>query len=205
LASDPQQIDLAGEATRRALRDANRVSGVINRLRALFARNATETESLDLNDLVREVVELARHDLRRERVVLRLELTDGPCVVNGDRVQLEQVILNLLRNAVDSMRQIDDRPRDLRIVTERNGSNELFVSVRDSGVGFGSQDISRLFDAFFTTKKSGMGIGLSVSRSIIESHQGRLWAVNNEGPGATFSFSIPYCPDIRSTICGASR
>ena len=112
-------------------------------------------------------------------------------MVTGDRIQLQQVILNLLRNALDAMVEVQDRPRQLVIRTEREGRDRVRVSVRDAGVGIDAQSANKLFDAFYTTKADGMGIGLSVSRSIIESHHGRLWATPNDGPGATFAFSIP--------------
>ena len=124
--------------------------------------------------------------------------------VQGDRVQLQQVILNLFLNASDAMSGVDDRPRQLVIRTERDEEDRVRLSVRDTGVGFEPQWVDRLFDAFYTTKCSGMGIGLSVSRSIIESHKGRLWATPNDGPGATFAFSIPCGPqDATARVTGA--
>jgi signal transduction histidine kinase len=125
---------------------------------------------------------------------VRTELAGELPTVQGDRVQLQQVILNLLLNASDAMGGIDDRPRQMVIRTERDEEDRVHLSVRDTGVGFEPQGADRLFDAFYTTKSNGMGIGLSVSRSIIESHKGRLWATPNDGPGATFSFSIPSGP-----------
>jgi signal transduction histidine kinase len=137
------------------------------------------------------VIALSLSELQRSRVLLRLELAHGIRPVTGDRVQLQQVILNLLRNAADAMSSVNDRPRQLVIRTERDENNQVCVSVQDVGVGFEPQEMDKFFDAFHTTKSDGMGIGLSVSRSIIESHQGHLWAAPNEGPGATFAFSIP--------------
>jgi signal transduction histidine kinase len=130
-------------------------------------------------------------ELQRNRVTLRAEFADGLPPVTGDRVQLQQVILNLFLNAFDAMRGVDDRPRQLVIRTERDEGDRVRLSVQDAGVGLDSQSLDRLFEAFYTTKSGGMGIGLSVSRSIIESHHGRLWAAPNDGPGATFSFTIP--------------
>jgi len=124
-------------------------------------------------------------------VIVRPELADDLPFVTGDRIQLQQVILNLLRNAADAMSEVDDRPRQVVVRTERDQDDRVRLTVQDAGKGFESQDLGKLFDAFYTTKNSGMGIGLSVSRSIIESHHGRLWAAPNDGPGATFSFSIP--------------
>jgi signal transduction histidine kinase len=128
-------------------------------------------------------------------VIVRTELASELPPVQGDRVQLQQVILNLVLNASEAMRSVDDRTRKLVIRTERDKQDRVRLSVRDTGVGFEAQVADRLFDAFYTTKSGGMGIGLSVSRSIIESHKGRLWAIPNDGPGATFSFSIPCGPE----------
>jgi signal transduction histidine kinase len=122
---------------------------------------------------------------------VRTELADDLQPVTADRIQLQQVVLNLLRNALDAMNSVDDRPRDLLIRTEREDGNSVRLSVKDAGVGFDPQITEKLFEAFYSTKDEGMGVGLSVSRSIIENHQGRLWAVLNDGPGATFSFSVP--------------
>ncbi len=146
---------------------------------------------MDLNEAAREVIALLRSELQRSRILLRTELADDLPRVTGDRVQLQQVIMNLLRNATDAMNDVDDRPRELVIRTERDEDDRVRLTVQDAGVGFDRQAAGRLFEAFYTTKNGGMGIGLSVSRSIIESHQGRLWAAPNDGPGARFSFSIP--------------
>jgi signal transduction histidine kinase len=191
LDADPPNLEGARETARRTIRDGNRASDVIKRLRALFGKRDTTTESVDLNEATREVLALSSSELQRSRVILRTELTDDLPPVMGDRVQLQQVILNLLLNASDAMSGIEDRPRQLVIRTEREEGDYVRLSVQDAGVGFDPQAVGRLFEAFYTTKSNGMGIGLSVSRSIIESHQGRLWAAPNEGPGATFSFSIP--------------
>ena len=191
LAADPPNIDVAQETARRTIRDGNRAADVIARLRALFSRKTAAIEPVDLNEAVREVIALSWGDLQRSRVVLRTELADGLPPVGGDRVQLQQVIMNLLRNAADAMSEIDDRPRRVVIMTDSDSDGQVRLSVEDNGVGFGPDGTERLFETFYTTKSDGMGIGLSVSRSIIERHRGRLWAVSNDGPGATFSFSIP--------------
>jgi signal transduction histidine kinase len=191
LASDPPNIDGARETARRTIRDGNRASDVITRLRALFARKAAATEWVDLNEAAREVIALSRDELNGAVVVLRPELADDLPPVLGDRVQLQQVVLNLLLNASDAMSGIEDRPRQLVVRTERDDDDCVRLSVQDSGVGLEPGGADKLFEAFYTTKSHGMGIGLAVSRSIIESHRGRLWAVPNEGHGATFAFSIP--------------
>jgi C4-dicarboxylate-specific signal transduction histidine kinase len=198
LATDPPDIDGARETARRTIRDGNRASDVVTRLRALFSKKEFALESLDLNDATREVIALSLSDLQRQRVVLQSEFADDLPKVTGDRVQLQQVILNLVRNASDAMMNVDDRPRQLLVRTERENRDRVRVMVRDSGIGVDRQTMDKLFDAFYTTKSGGMGIGLSVSQSIVERHQGRLWAEQNDGPGATFSCSIPLEPIPRS-------
>ncbi|MGA7522340.1 MAG: ATP-binding protein, partial [Acidobacteriaceae bacterium] len=143
---------------------------------------------------------LSLSELQRNGVIVRQDLADDLPLVAGDRVQLQQVILNLLRNASDAMSGVDDRPRELVIRTERDECDCVRVTLRDTGVGIKQQEAERLFEAFYTTKSDGMGMGLSVSRSIIEGHSGRLWAAANDGPGATFSFSIPCKVDEVATI-----
>jgi PAS domain S-box-containing protein len=191
LTSDPLNLDGAREAMRRTMRDGNRASDVTTRLRALFNKTEPASESVDLNDATREVIALSLGEIQNSRVIVRTELADDLQCVTGDRVQLQQVVLNLLRNALDAMNTVDDRPRDLLIRTERAEGDWVRLSVKDAGVGFDPHTMDKLFEAFYSTKNDGMGVGLSVSRSIIENHQGRLWAVLNDGPGATFSFSVP--------------
>jgi len=191
LGADPPKVDGARETARRTIRDANRASEVIARLRALYGKKEFTTESVDLNEATQEVIALSLNELQRNRVNLRPELADELPLVAGDRVALQQVILNLVRNASDAMSAIEDRPRDLVIRTERDEGDRVRLSVKDTGAGLEPQAAERLFEAFYTTKSDGMGMGLSVSRSIIEAHQGRLWATANDGPGARFSFSIP--------------
>jgi PAS domain S-box-containing protein len=192
LAADPPNIKGAQETARRTIRDGNRAADVIARLRALFSKEAAATETVDLNEATREVLKLMFSDLLRNGVDLRPELDhDHPLLVAGDRVQLQQVILNLVRNASDAMRDVNDRPKHLLVNVAREEGGGARLIVKDAGVGLDPQTVGRLFDAFYTTKSDGMGIGLSVSRSIIESHGGKLWAEANDGPGTTFSFSLP--------------
>jgi PAS domain S-box-containing protein len=195
LAADPPNVSGALKTARRTIRDGNRAAEVITRLRALFARTGATTETVDLNEATREVIALSWSEFQRSRVILRSELANDLPPVTGDRVQLQQVILNLLLNASDAMSGVDDRPRQLVIRTERDKCDHVRLTVQDAGIGVEPQGVDKLFEAFYTTKSSGMGIGLSVSRSIIESHHGRLWAAPNDGPGATFSFSIPRGPE----------
>jgi signal transduction histidine kinase len=192
LGADPPDVDGARETARRTIRDGNRASDVITRLRALFSKRGFTLEPLDLNEATREVIALSLSDLQRHRVILQSELADDLPIITGDRIQLQQVILNLLRNASEAMDDVHERPRLLLIKTEREDGNRVRLSVRDAGMGLQPQSLDSLFDAFYTTKSGGMGIGLFVSRSIVERHQGRLWAEPNDGPGATFSFSIPF-------------
>jgi signal transduction histidine kinase len=191
LSADPPNLEGARETARRIIRDGNRASDVITRLRALYGKKDVSTESVDLNEATREVLALSSNELQRNRVMLRTEFADDLPLVTGDRVQLQQVILNLLRNAADAMGTVEDRPRELLVRTERDETDGIRLSVQDTGVGFEAEAADRLFGAFYTTKHDGMGMGLSVSRSIIENHHGRLWAALNSGAGATFSFSIP--------------
>ena len=195
LAADPPNVTGARETARRTIRDGQRMSDVITRLRALFSKKDVSTESVNLNEAAREVIAVSLAELQNNRVILRLDLADDLPLVIGDRVQLQQVILNLLRNASDAMRPVEDRPRRLLVRTARDEADCVRLMVQDEGIGFDPQTAGRLFDAFYTTKSDGMGIGLSVSRSIIESHHGRLWATANDGPGAAFSFSIPRAPE----------
>ena len=194
LADDPPDIDGALDSAQRTIRDANRASEVITRLRALFKKTTTASESLDLNEATREVLALSMSELQRGQVIVRTELANDLLPVTGDRVQLQQVVLNLVLNAAEAMSAIEDRPRLLVVRTERDEGDHVRLTVCDTGPGFDPQSANRLFETFYTTKRDGMGIGLSISRSIIERHQGRLWAAPSDGPGATFAFSIPRLP-----------
>ena len=205
LDADPPNVDGARETARRTIRDGNRASEVIKRLRALFSKKDFTMELLDLNEATREVVALSLSELQRNRVIVQSELADDLPRITGDRVQLQQVILNLLRNASDAMVGVHDRPRHLLVSTELDDGDRVRLTVRDAGVGLDPQSMTKLFDAFYTTKADGMGIGLSVSRSIIERHHGRLSAEPNRGaPGATFSFWIPCESEALDDVPAAS-
>lgn len=190
LAADPPNLDGARETARRTIRDGNRAAEVIARLRALFSRKNAAMEPVDLNDAVREVITLSMSEIQRNRVTIHAELSAAIPPVTGDRVQLQQVVLNLLRNASDALTGVDDRPRQVVIRTVTEGDS-VCLSVQDNGGGFDPQTAESLFEPFYTTKDDGMGMGLSLSRSIVERHQGRIWALQNDGPGATFAFSVP--------------
>lgn len=191
LAADPPDFDGAREAARRTIRDGQRASEVVSRLRGLFVHKELAAEPLDLNEVVREVLALSAGETQRSRILVRPVLTEPLPLVLGDRVQLQQVILNLLLNARDAMDTVQDRPRQVVLRTGLEGGHQVLLAVEDSGVGLGGQDPDQLFEAFRTTKPGGMGIGLSVSRSIIERHRGQLWAEANPAAGAIFCFTIP--------------
>jgi PAS domain S-box-containing protein len=191
LSGDQPNIEGARETARRTIRDGNRASEIVTRLRTLFKRKEVAAESIDLNDAAREVIALSLSELQRDRILVRHDLAENLPAVKGDRIQLQQVILNLMRNALDAMRDVDDRPRELLIKTESDDSKNVKLTMQDTGIGFAPDAANRLFDSFYTTKDGGMGVGLSVSRSIIEAHRGRIWASANEGPGSSFAFSIP--------------
>jgi PAS domain S-box-containing protein len=191
LDADPPNLDGARETVRRTIRDANRAAEVITRLRALFSNRETATEAVDLNEATREVIALSLGELQRNQVIVRPELAVDLPPVSANRVQLQQVILNLLMNGSEAMSAVDDRPRELVISTARHEGDRARLTVRDAGVGLDARGTDAIFEPFYTTKRGGMGIGLSVSRSIIECHRGRLWAEPNDGPGAAFSFSLP--------------
>jgi C4-dicarboxylate-specific signal transduction histidine kinase len=190
LKGDAPNLDGARETAQRTIRDANRASEVISRLRTLFSKKQIDVEPIDLNEAAREVIALLSGELERNNVILKHEFSEYLPKVHGDRVQLQQVILNLLRNASDAMSAIEDRPRQMVLRTELEGEHVRLL-VQDSGVGFTPEVADQMFESFYTTKSDGMGVGLSISRSIIEANHGRLWATANEGPGATFAFSIP--------------
>ncbi|MGC1450831.1 MAG: PAS domain S-box protein [Candidatus Sulfotelmatobacter sp.] len=191
LDANPSNLEGARETARRMIRDGNRASEVITRLRALFSKKSASFEPFDLNEAAKEVIALSVGELQRNRVIVQTDLASELPSVLGDRIQIQQVILNLIRNASEAMSAVDDRPRELLVETERDESGAVRLSIKDTGTGINPEIEEKLFEAFHTTKGDGMGIGLSVSRSITERHQGRLWAIRNKGPGATFIFSIP--------------
>jgi C4-dicarboxylate-specific signal transduction histidine kinase len=191
LAAKPPNLDEARQAVEAIIRDGTRASSVLVRTRGLLRRGDRLRERLDINDVIREVIALLDGELRRNEVSLRTELPRNLRPVVVDRVLLEQVILNLSMNAVEAMRAVSDRARVLRIRTEEQSPGSIVVLIQDSGVGLDPEHLSRMFEAFYTTKVQGIGMGLTISRSIIEAHGGRLWAVANDGPGSTFCFMLP--------------
>jgi PAS domain S-box-containing protein len=191
LDGESPNLDGARGAAQRIIRDGKRAGEVIKRLRALFAKTGAANTPLDLNEVVQEVLALTRRELQRNMVTVQTVFDDGLPQVTGDRVQLQQVVLNLIMNASESMGGVKDRPRELVISSQPVEGQMAQISVKDSGVGIEAQDQERIFEAFYTNKAGGMGMGLSISRSIVENHGGRLWAEPNDGPGATFIFTVP--------------
>jgi C4-dicarboxylate-specific signal transduction histidine kinase len=191
LTAKPPNLDEVRQAVEAIIRDGTRASSVLVRIRGLLRRGERLRERSNINEIIREVIALSEGELRRNGVSLRTEMPGNLPPVVVDRVLLQQVILNLMMNAVEAMRAVSDRARLLRIRTEEQPAGSIVVRVQDSGVGLDPQHSSRLFEAFYTTKVKGIGMGLTISRSIIEAHGGRLWAVANHGPGSTFCFTLP--------------
>ena len=191
LATKPPNLDEARQAVEAIIRDGTRASSVLVRIRGLLRRGERLRERLEINDIIREVIALLDGELRRNTISLQTDMPENLPPVVVDRVLLQQVILNLIVNAMEAMRAVRDRARVLRIRTEGQSSGDIVVLVQDSGVGVDPELPNRMFEAFYTTKVQGIGMGLTISRSIIEAHGGRLWAVANDGPGSSFRFTLP--------------
>jgi signal transduction histidine kinase len=172
------------------VRDGGRASAVIQRIRGFLKKERPDTVPVDMNETIQEAVALSRAELLRRQVDLRLDLFGALPPVTGDRIQLQQVILNLILNGSEAMVSAEGA-KELLLTSQQFDTGGVLIAVRDSGVGINPQDLDRMFDAFFTTKPNGMGMGLAISRSIIEAHGGRIWAVSNDGPGLTVQFSLP--------------
>jgi C4-dicarboxylate-specific signal transduction histidine kinase len=191
LARKPPDLDEARQAVESIIRDGTRASSVLVRIRGLLRRGERSRERLSINDVIRDVVALLDGELRRSGVDLRTEMPGNLPPVVVDRVLLQQVILNLMMNAMEAMRTVNDRVRVLCIRTEKKDSDSIVVLVQDSGAGLDPKHSNRMFEPFYTTRAEGIGMGLTISRSIIEAHGGRLWALANDEPGSTFCFSLP--------------
>jgi PAS domain S-box-containing protein len=191
-------LDEARSAVEWITKETNRASEVIRRIRALAKKTEIEKLPLDVNDVAREVISLEQRELVSNHVSLQMELASALPPILGDQVQLQQVMINLVMNGIEAMQSVTDRPRELVIRSRQDGTQQVLVSVTDCGVGISAEDAGRLFDAFFTTKSGGMGMGLSICRSIVEAHGGRLWATATVPHGATFQFTLPVNADHAS-------
>jgi PAS domain S-box-containing protein len=198
LPKDTPGLEEVREALAEIIDDANRASDVIARVRQLAKRAPIAKSLLDLRDVVQDVLALARYESAARNITIRTDLSRDLPSVSGDRVQLQQVLLNLVMNGMDAMNKVEESKRVLTICGRREAHDGTFaalLSVSDSGIGFKPEEMDRLFEAFYTTKPQGMGMGLAISRSIIEAHGGRLWAEPNQGPGAAFLFTLPAVPE----------
>ena len=191
LAAAPPNLDRARASLDRIVRDGKGAGEVIARVRALVKRSAPTKARLDLRETIQEALAVINLEAERHQVSVRTELAAGLPPVQADRVQLQQVVLNLVLNGIDAMKGVAGRPRQLLIKSQLHEPREVLVAVQDSGIGVDQQNLGRLFEPFYTTKPEGMGMGLRISRSIIEAHGGRLWATPNAGPGITVQFTLP--------------
>ena len=189
---DSENLEEARNSVALVMDDARRASEIITRIRALVKKAPPQKDWLDINQIIREVIALAQSELQRNRITLETQLSDNVPPILADRIQLQQVMLNLMMNAIEAMTQVTT-PRELLISSEADDSKGVVVVVRDSGAGLDSKSLERLFEPFYTTKPQGMGMGLAICRSIIQAHGGRLWATANEGPGAAFQFTLQAC------------
>src|SRR5882762_2792354 len=190
LAGESPNLAEAREAAQRIIRDGTRASEIISRIRALAKKTSTLSERVDLREAIREVLTLCQSEARKHEVGLRARLPGDLPPVRGDRVLIQQVVLNLVVNGIEAMRDTQDRLREV-VIQAQGEAQQVRVMVRDSGIGLDPQTVARVFDALYTTKPGGLGMGLSISRTIVENHGGRLSVVAQEGPGATFEFTLP--------------
>jgi len=190
LAGDTPNLEEARAAAMGIVKEGNRAAEIIRRIRLLFKKGTPQRELLDVNEVIREMIVLLRSEVARRSISVRTELAVDLPQVMGDRVQLQQVIMNLISNSIDAMNDVDGT-RELAIKSRRAENEQLMVSVSDTGVGLPPQQANQIFDAFFTTKVHGTGLGLSISRSIVASHNGRLWATDNSPRGASFTSFYP--------------
>jgi signal transduction histidine kinase len=193
LKREQPDVDEAIEATSRIVNDGTRATEVIDRLRSLYKKDLPQRELVEVNEIIREMVELLRAEANQYAASIRTDLVDNLPKIMADRVQLQQVFMNLILNAIEAMKETGGI---LTVKTQLGEDGQLLISVSDTGVGLPKEKIEQIFDAFVTTKPQGSGMGLSISRSIVESHGGRLWATANNGRGATFHFTLPTAADV---------
>jgi signal transduction histidine kinase len=198
LHKQPPDLGEVSEALGCIVNDADRAGAIIDRMRDQIKKAPPRKDRFDLNEAINEVIVLARGAITKDAVSVQTHFTEALLPVQGDRVQLQQVILNLILNAVQAMSSVEDGPRDLSITTEQDRTNGVLVAVRDSGPGINPEHLERVFEAFYTTKSGGIGMGLSICRSIVDAHGGRLWADANKPRGAVFQFMVPAHSDITS-------
>jgi C4-dicarboxylate-specific signal transduction histidine kinase len=191
LTNDPPNLDKARAAASRMIQAATQASEIVQRVRALFKKTTSMTASVNMNAVIEDTLSLVHHETERNKIFLRTELDPGVPSVSGDRVQLQQVILNLAMNGIEAVSGLDTEPKRLMIRSTLSNTRELLVSVEDTGLGIEAEHADRLFAPFFTTKQQGIGMGLPICRSIIEAHGGRLWVDRNEPRGAAFHFTLP--------------
>jgi C4-dicarboxylate-specific signal transduction histidine kinase len=191
IGQDVPRLDKARDAVGRIIANANRASEVIGRIRALARKSDPQKAPVDVREMIEEIIPLVQREMTSHRIVLELDLDHGLPQVLGDRVQLQQVIINLLVNSIEAMASVSGRRRALLVRARESETGQVVVSVKDSGEGIDPDNMDRLFTAFFTTKPAGMGMGLAICRSIADAHGGRLWVLRDAESGATFHFSLP--------------
>jgi len=190
LTRDQPDLEEAREASLRVVKDATRAAEIIDRIRLLFKKGSPQREMVDVNEVIREMIVLMRNQATRYSIFVRTDLAADIPQIMGDRVQLQQVLMNLIMNSIDAMKEVDGM-RNLAIKSQRAENEQVMLSVSDTGVGLPPRQADQIFNAFFTTKVQGTGMGLRISRSIVESHGGRLWAADNSPRGASFHFTLP--------------
>jgi signal transduction histidine kinase len=196
LQREPPEVEEACESLSRILKDVSRAADIVDRNRALYRRETQKRELVELNEVIREMSTLLYDKANQHSISIRAELDANLLPITADRVQVQQVLMNLMLNGIEAMK---DTSGQLTVTSKKTEDGQLLVSVSDSGIGLPVEDTERIFDAFFTTKPQGTGMGLSISRRIIESHGGRLWATRNSGRGATFQFTVPIEAKASST------
>ena len=204
LAHKPPNLREARQTAERIVDNGNRASNIIERIRELAKRSPTQKERLNINKPIQEIISLTATEIQQNRISLRTQLSDDLPLVLGDQVQLQQVLLNLILNAIEAMSSATEGTREMLISSTNNEFGDVLVTVRDSGCGLEINTLDRLFDAFYTTKRNGMGMGLAISRSIVEAHDGQIWATPNPPHGAIVQFTLPAAgkrdPRLEATI-----